>query len=40
MLYRIAIFALLLIAALGAIENSYSYGLLGAAIYGESNCSN
>ena len=32
--------ALAFIAALAGIENSYSYGLLGAAIYGESNCSN
>jgi hypothetical protein len=32
--------ALTAIAALAGIDNSYSYGLLGAAIYGESNCSN
>lgn len=36
----LAIFPLVLIAALGALENSYSYGLLGAWIYGASNCAN
>lgn len=32
----IALFPLALIAALGAIENSYAYGAIGAAIHGQS----